>query len=147
MATTSTLVTFKTALVSALQTKLTGVQVAYAWPGPDTAPESVYLDTEAAGEQRIPHLTAGRKTRDEIYRVTVIVWVAQPDGTVTSAETCESRAHALMSGVEDVLADTPRLTSAIQWAEPVAVESMLLPLDKGWGCQVTREVVVHARLA
>lgn len=163
MATTSTIVTVKKQLVTkfttALATAGTGggqVPVTYAWPGPDTASECVFLgphpqtaDVRVDDSQQIPTIKAGRKQRQEEYTVRATVWSFRPDLTATGAETCEARAFVLLGHLEDELADDPRIGLAptvVQWLNIEAVLSTLFPFQAGWANELSIDIAVKARL-
>lgn len=156
MATTSTVPTVKARLVALFDAAL-DVPVTWAWPGPDTAPECVFLgphpqlaDIRLDLSSDIPTIKAGRKQRQEEYRVRVTVWSFRPELTSADAEECETRAFDLAAEVEDVLADDPRLglpAGVIQYAEIESTASTLFPFQAGWACELAIDVAVRARLS
>lgn len=163
MATTSTVPTVKAQLVTVFTTALAAaargggqVPVDYAWPGPDTEPEAVFLGRHPALSDirmdvvdDIPTIKAGRKQRSEEYSVPVTVWEFRPDLQPTDAQECESEAYVLFGLLEDVLAEDPNIglpSGTILWARLGDHSSTLWPFEKGWACELTFEVDVEARL-
>lgn len=155
MATTSTVPAVKAKLVELIDAAL-DVPVTYAWPGPETAAECVFLgphpqtaDIRLDLDSEIPTLKAGRKQRQESYRVRVTVWSFRPELTVADAAECELRAFEMAGEIEDVLADDPRLglgVGVIQSAEVESIASTLFPFNAGWACELGIDVAVRARL-
>lgn len=150
MSTTSTVTDFKSALVAALalRAELANVQVAYAWPGPQTRPEAIFFGESLSGESEVPTIKAGRKQRSETYDLEIVCWVFHTAGTAaTGAQSAEARAFELMQSVDDLLADDPRAGVAyVQWARLGSFDSQLAPSDKGWACALSRTINVQARL-
>lgn len=145
MATTSTLVTVKSAIVSLLETALPTVQVSYHHPGePEMKNECIFLG-HAQGEKTVPVMRAGRKKTDEEYTVQVIVEVKGEGLTQLAADT---RCMELFGEVEDVFADDPNigLGSDIFWAQVVGWEQIGGSTGTGHGCRVEVDVAVKARL-
>ena len=153
MATTSTVITVKKALVSLLDAALT-VPVTWAWPGKMTQPEAVFLgphpetsDVRIDVDSQIPTMKAGRKQRAESYSVRVTVWVFRPDLNVEGAEECETRAFELFGSIEDVLANDPSLGSVdVQLASIERFSSTLFPFARGWACELGVDLAIEARL-
>ncbi len=152
MADTSTFITFKQAVIDALEAKtgaggdLEDVQVAYGWPGPNAARELIAWGNVADLEHAIPTIKSGRKQRQETLRVPLVVWVFHPDATPLTVKSVEERAFALLGPVEDTFADTPQVVDAVQWAAIDDGEVVTVPYDKGWAVAVTVNVQVNARL-
>lgn len=154
MATTSTVITVKQALVSLLDAAMP-VPVTYAWPGKMTQPEAVFLgphpetsDVRIDVDSQIPTMKAGRKQRAETYSVRVTVWVFRPDLNVEGAEECETRAFELFESIEDVLANDPTLGSTdVQLATIQRFSSTLFPFASGWACELGIDLAVEARLS
>jgi hypothetical protein len=146
VAISSTVPTIKDALVAALlaQPALAQVQVERAHPGPEKLErEAIWLGA-ARGRHEIPVVKAGRKPRDEVYTIEVLVSVLKPGGTL---EEVEERAFALLAEVEDVLADDPRLgTTAILWAKAGEWGESSGYLDDGAEADIRLEIDVKARL-
>ena len=155
MATTSTVPTVKARLVAVLGDRL-AVPVTWAWPGPETESECVFLgphpqlaDVRLDLSSDIPTIKAGRKHRQEGYVVRVTVWSFRPELTAVDAQECETRAFELAAEVEDALADDPRLglsPATIQSAEVETLASTLFPFRAGWACELAIDVRVRARL-
>lgn len=161
MSTTSTLVTTKAALLDLLTTELAGVQCSYAWPGPDTANESVFLGrhpgltgdllgVSSAYNSHIPTIKAGRKQRQESYEIDVTLFSFRPDLTAAGAQTAETRGMELLAGLENVLATDPKLgLTSIQWAQLARVEitgAGPIPFEKGYASVLVAVVAVESRL-
>lgn len=146
MATTSQAPQFKADLVTALRAGLPGVQVEYAWPGPNTESECVYLD-RVEGTVSYPALMAGRKMRQEDYTVDVVIWVHQPDTSPLAFQECESRAFQLRAAIEDALAADPGFSSASKWALEDSFETEPQPYEHGWAIALTLQVSVMDRLS
>lgn len=161
MATTSTVPTVKAQLVTKFTTALATasrddgqVPVTYAWPGPATQPECVFLgpnpqtaDLRLDLSSDIPTIKAGRKQRQESYTVRVTVWEWRPDLTATGAATVEAQAFALAAEIEDVLANDPQAgLSSVQWIKVESLASTLFPFEKGWACELAMDLNVAARL-
>lgn len=153
--TTSSIPTVKARLVTVLDAALT-VPVTYAWPGPATEPEAVFLgphpetaDVRLDASQQIPTIKAGRKQRQEDYTVRVTVWTFRPDKTPADAQFVETRAFALAEAVEDALANDPRIGLApavVQDVTVADVSSTLFPFLSGWACELAVDVRVRSRL-
>lgn len=149
MPTSSTVPTFCTALLSAIQSALPGVQVSASWPGPDvTENETVFIGDEVADwDVDIPNMKAGRKQRHETYTITVEAWAAKPGALrQDSAGQARTRAVQLIDAVDSLLADEPELIDSILHARIVGRTAALVPFDKGWACQATADIQVEARL-
>lgn len=154
MATISTIPSVKTKLVDLLTDAL-DVQVSYCWPGPSTARKAVFLgrhpdldDIRIDGQQEIPTIKAGRKQRQETYRVPVTCWTFRPDLDPTAGSICEAEAFEMAGRVEDVLAEnwTLGLGPAVHRVSLEGVASTLFPFQKGWACELVLELDVSARL-
>jgi hypothetical protein len=153
MATTSTVITVKQALVTLIDAAVS-VPVTYAWPGKLTQSECVFLgphpetsDVRIDVDSQIPTMKAGRKQRAETYTVRVTVWVFRPDLTVEGAEECETRAFELFESIENVLADDPSLGSTdVQLASVERFSSTLFPFAGGWACGLGVDLAIEARL-
>jgi hypothetical protein len=153
MATTSTIPAVKSALVDLLSVAL-DVPVTYAWPGPNTAHECVFLGRypDVPGEDRIDatsaiaNIVTGRKQRTETYTVPLTIWSFRPDLNSDGAAEAEERAFVMLSVLEDVLADDPKLGLDILWAQLGDYSSVGHPYDKGWVYELIAQVDVQARL-
>ena len=163
MSTTSTVPTVKARLVTVLTAALASaslegdqVPVTYAWPGPDTQPEAVFLgphpqaaDIRLDLSDQTPTVKAGRKQRQESYTVRVTVWCWRPDVTATGAQTVETQAFSLAGLIEDVLAEDPRIglaATVVQWIRVETMSSTLFPFERGWACELSMDLEVGARL-
>lgn len=163
MATTSTVPTVKAQLVTKFATALATasrssgqVPVTYAWDGPDTQPECVFLgpnpqtaDLRLDLSHDIPTIKAGRKHRAENYTVRATVWQWRPDLSSGSAATVESAAFTIAGLLEGVLADDPLIglaSTVVQWVKVESVASTLFPFQKGWACELAMDLEVSARL-
>lgn len=147
MPSSSTVPSFKAALVAALQARagLAGVQVAYRWPGPETLPEGVYLgDVEGTGG--IASLKAGRQHRQEAYTVSVICQTFSAAATPVDQDDSEARAFALMAEVEGALADDPKVSSTVDWSEAIGFTCESVPFEHGWATRISVAVRANARL-
>jgi hypothetical protein len=163
MSTTSTIPTVKARIVTVLTTALATagtsggqVPVTYAWPGPSTEPECVFLgphpetaDIRLDASHQVPTIKAGRKQRQEDYPVRVTVWEFRPDLSPSDADDAEARAFLLAGAIEDALANDPTLGLAqgvVQHITVGDISSTLFPFQKGWACELAIDVQVKARL-
>jgi hypothetical protein len=161
MPTSPTVATVKTGLVTQLTTKLATagsdggqVQVSYAWPGPDTKPESVFFgtssstgfDSDTTADYTIPLMQAGRKQRDETYELPLTVWVHRGDLKAADAAIPETRAFVLAGLITDVFVDDPQAGQGALWFEGSRIEARLFPRETGWACAMTITITVHFRL-
>ena len=146
MATTSTVPAVKAALVALLTSALPSTQVSYGRPADSMLSRNCVWVGRAAGADRVPVMSAGRKVREQDYSVTVFVWVAKPRGTVEQAE---DEAHVLLAEVEDALADDPSLggVDGLIHATAGSWEAEADVAQEGPFCLVTLDVDVLARLA
>lgn len=154
MGTTSTIPAVKTKLVE-LFDDAADVPAFYAWPGPSCPPRAVFLgrhpeldDVRIDGTSEDPTIKAGRRQRQETYRVPVTVWSFRPDLTAQGAEEAETDAFALAGPVEGVLADQVDvgLGPQVHRAYVSDVASTLFPFERGWACELVLTVEVTARL-
>lgn len=152
MPTTSTVPDVKTKLVELIKANV-DVEVFYAWPGPSTPSECVFIgrypdleDDVVSVTSEIATIKAGRKQRTETYAVPVTIWSFRPDLTAEKAEEAEARAFELMEAVEDVLADDPTLGLDIQWARLGDFTSTGHPFEKGRVYELVVQIDVQARL-
>lgn len=155
MATTSTIPAVKTALVSLLDAKL-DVAVFYAWPGPNTPNECVFMgrypdqpnEDRIEASSEVANVTAGRKQRDETYSAPVTIWSFRPDLSSDGAKAAEARAFVLLEALEDVLADDPTLggIDGLRWARLGDFTASLHPFEKGRVAELIANVDVQARL-
>lgn len=150
MATTSTLVVARAALVNALDTGDLAGKVHYAWPGPEiarNAHEVVWVDRVTDWTRSIPNIKAGRKQRQESFTLELVLWVAKPELTAAGAQAADTRALSLLAVVEDALADDVQLgETRVQWMELGDTSIDSIPLERGWGTQIVASVQGNARL-
>lgn len=149
---TSSIPAVKSKLGSLVAAKLS-VPVYYAWPGPNTAHECVFMGRYPdLGEDRVEassepaNITGDRKHRTETYSLPVTIWTFRPDLSSDGAAVAEARAFELMAGLEDVLADDPTLGLDIQWARLGDYSSTGHPWEKGRVYELIAFVEVQARL-
>jgi len=145
MASTSTLVTVKSAIVSLLQAALPGVQVSYSHPNePEAHGEFVFLGF-AQSTNTVPVMRGGRKKTDETYTVQVVVEV-KGEGLAQLA--ADIRCMELFAEVENIIADDPNLGlgNDIHWARLEGWEQVGGTTGTGHGCRVEANVEVSARL-
>lgn len=106
MATTSTVPAVRAALVSLVGAGLAGVSVTYGRPMDKVLPREAVWVGDVTVDQRVPVMTAGRKRREESYRVEVTVSVLNARGTL---QTADERCFTLVDAIENVVADDPTL--------------------------------------
>lgn len=154
--TTTTVTGFKAALVSALGARdaLAGVQVGYAWRGPASDPEGIYMAGHTL-EAEVPNFKAGRHQRHETYQLEVVCYAIQPGSSSApaSAQAAEARAMTFVGELDSTLADdidlsgvegSPRIVHAYRVGS--RSEDGPVPVEKGWGSVITVTVEVEARL-
>lgn len=132
------------------------VEVSYAWPGPNTKAESVFLgrhphlhDITTTARHEVPNIKAGRKQRQETYPVDITFWSFRPDLTAVDAQIAEERAFVLFGYLEDLLADDVLIglpDSTLQSATLNTPTATLHPFGKGWAAEVLATVDIAARL-
>ena len=149
MATTSTFVTIKQAVVDALaaHANLSGIPVTYAWV-PYGDKDQVFLGPSTNFTSDIATLKSGRKHRRETYTFEVVFRSIDNDGTPQTFKTTETKAASMFAALEDVLADDPQIDglSQIDLAKIISVDVESGKQDKGWVSQITALVEVEARL-
>jgi len=84
---------------------LAGVPVSYGEPGDLARSEHIWIGSATTGDSDLVAFKAGRNRRDESYLVDVVVDVS----SMASAETSEARAVELVTVIEEMLADDPKL--------------------------------------
>lgn len=120
MATGTTLIAFRSGLVTRLTARaaLAGVQVAKTMPGtePGTelAAESIWF-ADAESDHEIPVMKAGTKKVDEVFTLAAVVQVLILDGR--DQDTADLRAVALLAELQQELAETPHTIDSVDWAE------------------------------
>lgn len=159
----STVPAVKTQLVAQLTAALATagsdggqVPVYYAWPGPQTPSETVFLgrhpeidDIRLDVTHELPTVKAARKQRSELYELPCTIWTFRPDLSADGAEECETRAFKLLEPVEGLVADDPTIGLAatdINWVRVARLEPSLWPFQKGWACELLVVFEVQARL-
>lgn len=162
MGTVSTIPLVKAQIVSQLRTALATasssggqIQTEFAWPGPKTENESVFLgrhpgdETGIDAEHRIPNIKAGRKQRQESYTVPISVWIFGQAQLPSEAQACEARAFEVFELIEDMFAEDPLIgltAQDIQYATVAGMTPHLWPFETGWACELVVNVEVQARL-
>lgn len=145
----TTLPVVKRAIIDALSARagLSGVQVSYEMPQRGILAESVWFGEDTETETEIPVMKAGTKKVDETYALPLVVQVLVTDGR--DAETADLRAAALLGEVQQCLAESPRLTPQIQWAELGGWSHHVGPIGDGTsrGSRFDALVRVRARLS
>lgn len=146
MATSSTVPAVKAALVTRIASSLSGVSVTYGRPADNLlAGKGVWVG-DVEGEHRVPVMTAGRKRREETYRVQIVVFNHLARGTQQAAELA---AFTLLTEVEDVVADDPTLGTVDGLVHATIGGGFTTTVDQtaeGPVCLVTVEVDCLARL-
>lgn len=170
MSTTTTIVDFKTQLLARLTTALATagedggpVQCRYAWPGPNTQPNTVFFGRwPDAGailpsiriDSAVPTIKAGRKQRQESYTVEVSIFTAGPDLSADSesAAIADNRAFTIHAALDSLLAEDPKIglgLASIQWARIASTEILAggpFPYEKGYSVLLLVSIDVEARL-
>ncbi|SDP60742.1 hypothetical protein SAMN04487905_10624 [Actinopolyspora xinjiangensis] len=115
MSTGTTLPEVKRALVDALSARsgLSDVLVTYEYQQRDASPDRIWFGEDSETEAEIPTMRAGTKTVDETVTVPLVIQVLITDGR--DAEAADLRASALMSEVQQQLAESPRIIPGVQW--------------------------------
>lgn len=153
MSTTSTVPTFRAALIAGTEAHATvtadGIQVADGWQGPDTEAEGIYLG-EAEGECEPLAFKAGgseRMSRSETYQQSVIIQTDNPDGADNpqGQGSAVARAFALYGAVEEVLAANPQL-GGVDFARAGSWRLETRPSGPGWAARLTAPVSCIATL-
>lgn len=91
-------------LLDLVRDELVDVQVEPGWPGDQQKNESVWIN-DLDGEVTIPLANAGRKYRDDQFRVPFEVRVSNR----ASLDDTAQRVQEIVNAIEDVLADDPTL--------------------------------------
>lgn len=150
MATTSTVPAAIDALLTALNAALpAGVDAYESWPGHQAAAEMVVLGEVTWDDYEIASLKTGRQRRQENYRVGVEVFVIGQDGsTPADPSPARDRAFSLLTDLEDLLADTPKLGlgTTVQVVQFHATEAGPRVFEKAWAYRVAGQIEVQARL-
>ena len=150
MSTGSSLVAFKRALVQALKARpgLSGVQVTYDFPDGGLTGRDIWLG-HAESENHIAGLRSGPKKVDEDFTLTVI---AQALNTVGGGqEAADLDATVLLAEVQQELAENPKTTPEIMWAQLAGWTQSAGPYADGGnasrGSRFEIQVQVRARLS
>lgn len=153
MSTSSTILTVEDQLVTLLDAALS-VPVTYAWPGPNTAAECVFLgvhpdvaDIVLDRSSEDPVIKAGRRQSQEDYTVTITCWAFRPDVTADAARDASGSVHTTFDTVDDTLRNDHTLgLSSVQRSVITEVTRRLFPFQKGWAAELRVLLEVHARL-
>ncbi|MEB3367416.1 hypothetical protein [Saccharopolyspora mangrovi] len=143
----TTLVQFKSALVSKLTARpgLAGVQISYGFPDEAIEAEAIWLQ-DANSTDSIPTFKTGPVRVEEVYTVVVACQVLKSDGS--TQEEADTRAVAILSEVQQALAVEPRLIDEILYAQLAGWKHStgVLPTGNGHGSRFDVQVQVRARL-
>lgn len=103
----TTAAALKSALRAAMlaEVALSGVPVSYGEPGDTARTEHIWIGAATAGDSEPTAFKSGRTRRDEAYTVDVVVDVS----SMASPETSEARAVVLVTAIDEMLADDPKL--------------------------------------
>jgi hypothetical protein len=146
MATTTTIIAAKTALIDALKSRpaLDGVLISYADPGDKARREQMFCSEVRSSEQSPVALKQGRKKRDEEYELDILVDCSSK----TTPETAESRCMELVAELEDELAEdtTIRATDGILWATVTDMRLKTVETGDGPISRATVTITVRGRL-
>jgi len=145
----STAPVVRAALIAALDARsgLDGVLVTHFWQGQADEQEALYLGSTSSDEEWVT-LRAGRKAREETYRIQIHIRAWKPGFWDATNET---RIFALIAEVDNLLADDPaiglsatlptlRILLASYEVKPVALD------PAGIGAEATLSLEVHSRL-
>lgn len=148
MSTGSTLVVVKDALLVGLRARpgLAGVQVAYALPQRGLQREAIWFGEETETDAAIPVMRAGIKKVEEQYSLPMVLQVLVTDGRDERA--ADGRAVELLAELQQLLAERPRITDAIEWAELSAWAHYVGPIGDSTnrGARFEVQITVRARL-
>lgn len=167
MATSSQYVAAKDALLALIRAAITanaatltsaglvGVEAFYAWPGPDTPPDVIFLGRRPEDGRppsmtsQIPTIKAGTKQRQQEFDIPVTCESWRPDLSPDAARTAEVGGQALLDIVDGVCAASSRLNEVgIQVAELRDIEPNLAPINSnsGWLSSFVPTIHVRTRL-
>ena len=144
--TTSSVPTVRAALIAALDARpgLDAVAVTHFWQGDANPQEAIYLGNTTL-ENDWATVRAGRKTRDELYRIQVHIRSLKPNDWGPTAET---RVFALLAEIEDLIANDPAigLSATFPTLRIIITEAVVTPvlLDPG-GIGAEAVVTLEAR--
>lgn len=154
MPTHTTVLSVEDQIVTLLDAALT-VPVTYAWPGPDTAPECVFLGLHPAVADIVldlssedPVIKAGRRQSQEEYELTLTIWAFRPDVSAADARVASGAAHEIYDAIYDVFVNDARigLGNMIQRTEVRGFDRRQFPFMSGWACEMRVRIYVSARL-
>lgn len=148
MATTSMVPTVKRRLIELLRAvaAFSKIQIEYSPPGKPES-ETIFLG-RTTGAHEVAGFKAGRKPRDERFTMNLHIEVTIPDAE-DGAE-AEARTFEILTVVENLLAETPRLgfePSEFTAATGGSWESASAPAQRGWDAAIRYEIECHARLS
>lgn len=148
MSTTSTVVAFRAALLSALRAHATvvadGIQVSDAWPGPTTEDEGIWLGA-VAGTSELASIKTGRQRREETYTQEVVIQCWRASTSPTDGETSVARVFALYAALEDVVAIDPDM-GGVSWSSPSVFDLTPQMFEHSWAHRLTVSISCTARL-
>lgn len=148
MSTTSTVVAFRAALVSALEAHATvvaqAIQVHESWPGPTTEDEGIYLGA-VSGTSELSSIKPGRQRREETYTQEVVIQCWRAATSPTDAETSVARVFALFAALEDVIANDPDM-GGVSWGFVSAFDLIPQQFEHSWAHRLTVSISCTARL-
>lgn len=147
MALVSTAPVVRAALIAQLSLRagLADVSVTHVWPGGAAPQEAIYLGRTTL-RNAWATMRAGRKTREEDYRIELFVWVLDPTDWGAASE---ARAFELMAEVENMVADDPTLGLGMPTLRMIVsdAEATSGPSDtSGWGTVIRVELQIFNRL-
>lgn len=134
----------KLALRDALREKFAGteVQVSYSMP-PHLDSESIWFGA-VRFDQNYPVMQEGRKPRDELGSVSVVLWAGKSGQDPEEADERVAELHAVL---EDVIADDVTLGGLVQQAGVNDGTNQQVPEDEGSAGYLRVTVVYAARLS
>ena len=147
MATSSTVVPVKTALVSLLTSAINDstVQVLYGRPNDSLVQRESVFVADVTYSAEVANVKAGRKQYDEDYSVDVVFTVARGRGV--GADT-EARVFALFEFLRDLLADDVSLggVDGLAWATLASVTAQTAQESEGPVSVLVATVKCRARI-
>lgn len=131
-------------------TEALDVKVFEAYPGSNALNELVFLGGVEWDGYDIATIKAGRKARQEDYRLEFAIWVVWDMGTSPGVpKASRDRAFEVFGQIEDAFAEDPSMGEgyeSVQWSIPVPTEAGAIAFERGHAYQVKGEIEVHARL-
>lgn len=147
MSTGTTLVKFKKAMVTALKARpgMSDVEVSYGFAEDYIAEKAVWFEG-ARSSDRIATLKAGTKRVEENYNVNLVIQVLCNEGE--TQDEADEHAAAILTEVQQCLAENPQLIPEILWASLEGWEHKIgsLPKGGGHGSGFNCRIGVRARL-